>query len=350
METYKVLAIDDNPSALETIRDRLSVLSDEKIAGFDVDCFSSFASASTAISGVRYDFAIVDLREDQTRDLPQNDAGLELFHHVKRRRFLPTVFYTAYASDLDESEEQQLPFVWCVSKEEPPLLDSAVKELVAGGVLDTARSLTTEVESEVRRYLWEQGGAERISRIQPELSGILFRRVAARLDLFEGGPSLRSGATAARVYLNPPLTDSFRAGDVLQWGSDWWVVLTPACDLVKRSNGRRKADFLRLLGTAEISVIEVNAVRRGEWLRAAHNGAKPRYAVLPEFLNVPQLVLDFQRVWTPCMSKCEDALGEGSLTRVATLDVPYVEELLVRGSHYAGRIGSPDLTWAAFET
>ena len=43
-------------------------------------------------------------------------------------------------------------------------------------------------------------------------------------------------------YLSPPATDKIITGSIVNANDQWYVVLSPACDLVIRKNGKTKTD------------------------------------------------------------------------------------------------------------
>ena len=71
--------------------------------------------------------------------------------------------------------------------------------------------------------------------------------------------------------------------------------------------------------------------------RTAQGRQEGRHFFLPGAWNLPDLVLDFQRLVRVRYSEL------GQLTKKATLDGPYAEAMIVRFGKYIGRIGTPDL-------
>ncbi len=116
----------------------------------------------------------------------------------------------------------------------------------------------------------------------------------------------------------------------------WWVVLTPACDFAQ------KKVHLVLLGRAypmDEFGLYVTYQTKNEGrakVRAVLEGRNDRFVFLPEFLEVPNLVLDFQHVETATLADATQ------LDHVADLASPYGEALLNNHARYRGRIGTPD--------
>jgi hypothetical protein len=76
------------------------------------------------------------------------------------------------------------------------------------------------------------------------------------------------------------------------------------------------------------------------WLK---NEKGERFYFLPSVFNLPDLVIDFQRLWTMEPHVVDQMKAEGKLKCIASLDSPYSEAMLARFSHYFGRLGTPDL-------
>ncbi|WP_141928285.1 hypothetical protein [Yimella lutea] len=322
--------MDDQASARETVTDRLEVVSEDTGLSFDPDCYDSFEAAAAASRSREFDLAIVDLRDGQSDHIPGNDRGLQLFGTMKSWGFVPTVFYTAYASDIG-AELRDLRFVRVVPKEHTEQLDVAVRDLIESGAVTAARDVKGAVRDELRNFMWSQ--ADRPSDETPEdLRSQVFRRAAARLDRL--APEGATGAGPSRMYLVPPMSQDPECGAVLRDRDDeWWVVATPACDLVMRG-GKRKAGFIRLLRAKPLE--EMGIKHRND----VATGSKPRFFHLAAHGPIPELVVDLQHVRSePCEWWSSTARG----TIEATLDAPFAEALLVRYGQYAGRVGTPTL-------
>jgi len=230
---------------------------------------------------------------------------------------------------------------------------------------------------------------------QGDLAYLLLRRLAFSLTADGEGFAKRLAADAGvdlaldtvhpmRLYIMPPL-GSWTTGDIISGpmikptvqldgidpsgaGTDqdesspddvqetenkWYVVLTPACDLVP---GRVKADNVLLTEctllseTAEfkdwignpklpdaIRSKAVNEKMRDFLRNRSKNRQEDRNVYLPAAWTIPDLVVDFQRTIFLPYSEIELYKKE------ATLDSPYVEWLISKYGRYLGRLGTPDL-------
>lgn len=320
------------------------------------------------------------------------DRGLNAYEAIKQRRFVPVVFHTALpdlAVDLDSP-----PFTSVVSKldEDEAKIRKAVIEAFDSGLPELNRALTSHVESLHRQFMsefvrkhWSTFGGR---QHQGDLAHLLVRRLA--MSLTEGAPALApyldtvddrgtdgSKIHPMRMYIVPPV-GSWTTGDILEYSADsrpqlsaegeeqgdvqdaeaqgaathYWVMLTPACDLVEE---RRKADFvvmarcLPLEDTPEYRKWSSQTSNTNGASTAARTsmeklignnrgGQRERYYFLPAAWDTPNLVVDFQQVIHVQYEKILES------RRLATLDSPYSQSLISQFTRYLGRMGAPDLS------
>lgn len=386
-----------------------------------VEVEASFQKALELVDAARIDLLVLDVRDqgvaeesgdtvdadEEGSDVTEADAGLTVFHKVRDRRFVPVIFYTGLPNLVDATIVRS-PFVQVVSKidsESTMQLRAAVTAVLSSTLPAVHRALIGHVETIVREFMssfveehWDE--LEAPDR-RGDLAHLLLRRLA--LSLADGGEILSSrlgnNTTVAlsedrvhpmRFYILPPVGD-LTTGDIVvgsasrqtkkrdaqtqepangdeppptMEGEDaaapsvtWYVILTPACDLVPT---RLKADFVVV---AECVPLETSP-EYAAWAktrphpseeapkasitaekslgRLMHNKRDNRPAdrdyFLPAAWSVPNLIVDFQRISSVTL----DDLTSG-YRRVATLDSPYVDALVETFSRYLGRRGTPDL-------
>ena len=204
---------------------------------------------------------------------------------------------------------------------------------------------------------------------ESDIVHLLLRRLSVSL---EGGVSALAdtlgysgdfdagdGIHATRFYVVPSIADS-RMGDLLcgpsvrSMGDDnddsasWYIILTPTCDLVA---DRVKADQVVL---AECLLLEEFPDYQN-WMKEntrstktklinllrsrPDKGQEDRYHYLPAAWQVPDLMIDFQRVLYIDYDELE------GYTKIASVDSPFAEALSSRFNRYIGRIGVPDLNY-----
>ncbi|MCQ4191790.1 hypothetical protein [Streptomyces parvulus] len=400
MKTWNILAVDDDKESAASIKD---LLERRPVSSRGDQCkvatTNDFNSALRILEKEQYDLLILDIR-DQGMAASQGispdgdavtaaDLGLTAYAEVTQRRFVPIVFHTALpdlASDLEAP-----PFTTVVSKLDPDeaRIRSAVIEAFDSGLPELNRALIRHVESIHREFMsefvqknWNTFDGK---RHQGDLAHLLVRRLA--MSLTEGAPVLFPYLESSenhqihddkvhpmRMYLLPP-ADSWTTGDILQYAdhrpdrsteggaedgpsetqesvAQYWVTLTPACDLVE---GRRKADYVvmaRCLPLEETPEYLKWSSRNGNGDTAtiaaqksmqkliANNreGQRDRYFFLPAAWDLPNLIVDFQQVIHVEYENVQNS------PRLGTLDSPYSQSLISQFTRYLGRMGTPDLS------
>jgi CheY-like chemotaxis protein len=357
---WRVLLVEDQEVVARQISEDAeagSLLRD--VGKMYVDVCREIKNAPSWLEDRRADFVVLDLKDDATGD---EEAGLRVFDEIKKRRFVPVVFYSAVANlarGLDN------PFVRVVEKTEAlPGLRQAFKQLYDTGL----PAMLRHIEGEQRSYMWgfvHEHRAELTGMPKEELVLLMARRLAYNLssasvrqflvDHSLMQKDLESTALPMEHYIYPP-SGVLRAGTIckLEKGGtgSYSVVLSPTCQLL-----RSKVDHVLL---ARCSPLEKEGCfddlkAKGQ---AASNSAKKklqqlltnryadRYAFLPGTFFLPDLIVDFQSLETVEFAGFKDS----GYVVVAELDSPFAEALLLRCTDYYGRVATPDLNIAAVLT
>ncbi|NEC43390.1 response regulator [Streptomyces sp. SID8016] len=360
---YRILIVEDEVDIAEELSEMLvEELSD--LGTLDVRVENDFDEAERLLEIQAFDLVVLDVRDATRRGSAThpNLQGRELHDRIAKTRWVPVVFCTGLAEQV--SDLAQPPLIQVVPKNRLDDAVTAVREGLESGVPVLTRHITALVDEHVRGFLrdeiapnWDRLGAVDRSQIAP----VLVHRLAAWLKenaaealgaaLGSSEDRVMGHASTARMYLMPPVTKHVTAADVLKDPKDgWWLVLTPACDLYEDlpSGGIRaaKAEYVRLAKAVPLS--EAPLVAR--WVKAGSpiKGSKERnaalemfrdnnarYRILPKYLDIPDLMVDFEIVQSVPLAEVR------SWTRVATLDSPFAEAMLTSHGHTVARIGTP---------
>ena len=410
-ETWQILLIEDDPVVAEATAGTLlrrPVGENGQMA--TVDIAEGFQSGIEKLETTRYDLVVLDIRDESAEahepaeldgdETTTSDIGITLYEEIRRRRSVPIVFYSAVAHLV--SDQQNPPFVSVVNKTDPDenALRIAVTAAIDSRLPALNRALSQHTQEVLRTYTQQfvephWADLRQPSR-EPDLAHLLARRLAVSLS---DGSGLQRELEAVpgpipapsndyvhpmRMYVIPPIGDwttgdlvlgeqtkepaAFRTalpenaespeeGDSLVVRelddsnpplSGYWIMLTPACDLVE---GRRKAEFVVLARCKPISdedealawVADTASNKKRQSLDALlsnnrkDNKQADRYHALPPAWDVPGLVIDFQQI---SHVSYEDLL---KFRRIATLDDPYCQAMVSRFGRYLGRLGTPDV-------
>lgn len=366
--SWQLLFVDDDDVTCRQVKEYLE---GETILAADdrprVETLTDFGSALEELEVHRVDLLMLDVRLGPHEETREEEAGITTLEAVRKRCFVPVVFYTALPHRV---RELGTPVVRVVDKTDglSRLLET-VREIFATGLPAVNRALIRHLETVQRDYMWdfvaEHWGQFGDTPDRTALAYLLARRLAMSLS----GPGIRQlaqdlgDASRAAVtegcvhpmeyYLIPPVAPAPLTGDLYQGeiGDEkgYWILLTPSCDL---ATGREKADWVllaRCVPLAEQAEYQKwekslpdpsNKVKKGlqDLLRNSRRDAqKERFHFLPGALTVPDLVVDFQQLMTLPRSQL------GGLERLASLDGPFAGELPARFVRYFGRLGTPDL-------
>ena len=364
--TWQLLFVDDEPKFCDEVK---QYLEDEHLGSpnekMSVKTLTDFNKALEALEQHRFDLLILDVRLGLHDEFPEEEVGIKTLEEIQQRRFVPVIFYTGLPRLV---QEHQTSIIQVVRKSEGlPRLLEVVKNIFDTPLPTVNRALIKHLETVQRDYMWgfvAQHEAEFINTSdRTALAYLLARRLAMSLsgpgieqlsqDL---GDSTEFSLDEGRVhpmqyYVMPPVEISPLTGDLYRvrigQQDQYWVLLTPSCDLVK---GREKAKWVLMAPC----VLLTEEQEYQDWhdnpsntkkkkLKSLlgnnrSNGHQPeRFYFLPGALDLPEMVVDFQQVVTLPRVQLE------SWDQVASLDSPFAEALLTRFTRYFGRLGTPDL-------
>jgi hypothetical protein len=297
----------------------------------------------------------LDLKDDSGTwfGTEEEPAGLKIFELLKKTRFVPVVFYTAFAHKVISL---QTNFVRVLSKSDDV---TKVKDEVRRVMATRLPALARRIEEVQRSYMWDFVSVHWKDFPQPadqaDIAYLLARRLAIALEAIAGELAAKVGgvsetpATLAKahpmvMYVVPPIGPHPLAGDIISEMVDgqeiYWLILTPSCDFAQaKAHHFTLAKCERLVDREEfkkwLEKKDASSTQRFEQL--IEDKRSDRFKFLPRAFFVPDLVVDFQQL---------RSLGIESMKnfrQIATLDSPFAESVVARFSRYFNRLGTPDI-------
>lgn len=347
--TWRVLVIDDNPEmTADAERELRDAFNDDPDFEVLVAVETSFEVGFQRVKDGCCDIVVLDVRRDRTETVAEEPfRGRLVYSEIREARFLPIIFWTALPQNVIDLKTP--PLVDVFPKDELERVPDAIRAAINSGTADVMADVEDRVATVMRKHLWDElaphWDEDTKGGLPKELAHILITRVAHSLQ-DQALPELTS--RPSHCYLYPPVSARHRPGDLLRHSvrgqEEWWVVLTPACDLAHDG----KVDFV-LLARASLLTVHPKYTAwaptksNGKWndLKDVIEGKIARYHYLPEFREIPDLVLDLEHAQSVLVNELE------KFKRVASLVSPYCEALLVKYGHFRGRIGTPDLNSAS---
>ncbi len=416
-ERWRILVVDDN----EQVRESIRLLFDGEAVSADggtcvVDQEASFTDALERVERTQYDLVILDIRDDAIAqhvdaddlhgdEATEADVGVELAAQLRKRRFVPIIFWTAVPQYAGPANE---PFVTVLSKSvNPDELVLAAKRVFDSGLPSVHRALIEHVEAVTRDFMadfvetnWaDMGTAER----KGDMAHVLSRRLGR--SLADGGDVLAASLSnepaidltsdgrvhPMRLYVVPPVGDlrtgelvlgprllsgGHAAGDASGGSSEetsadqsgmgvsqnaekacWYVVLTPSCDLVA---SHPKAEFVVVAECCPLQ--QSDEYKALAAAREAHDGDEPyepsgkiQKDLLGLFRNGRHGRPKDRDYFLPAAWSVPALIVDFQRVahlphadlqfyeRRAQLDGPYAEALINQATRYLGRVGTPDL-------
>ncbi|MGW0841405.1 hypothetical protein ACWD26_14780 [Streptomyces sp. NPDC002787] len=361
---FRILIVDDEEDIAGDLRSMLREELDD-LGSVSIETEQDFDAAEQMLQNEQIDLVVLDVRDSSQG--PGIVPGLErrgrdLYERITSSRWVPVVFCTNAPGQVQDLATP--PLVQVVAKHRLDEVLNAVRVGLESGVPSLTRRLGELVDREIRDFLRKviaPSWSDMAEADQQQIAPVLVHRLAAWLKenairelagaLDGAEQAVVDHASAARTYLKPPVTTHLTAADLLRDDKgQWWLVLTPACDLYEdppASGGRRaKAEYVRVVKAVPVHESALVAKWREEGTSKSRDAAlrafRPddnRFRVLPQYLDIPHLLLDFEYVKSVRLADAR------AWERVATLDSPFAESMLTAHSHTVGRIGTPDLVF-----
>ena len=153
-------------------------------------------------------------------------------------------------------------------------------------------------------------------------------------------------------YISKPVKKNIFTGDIINYDSSRYIVLTPSCDIVLRENDLRNAErilFCKIKSLNE-TVKNFNQLNKDtgktnddrKRLYGYIKNSKQNYHFIPKGSSVEAGLIDFQDKLTISDSIVREKLLNKEIVRIATVSQPFLKEIISRYSNYYARQGSPD--------
>lgn len=350
MSEIKILYVEDEVAAATELKDILEAQTIEELS-IVVDVENNFTAGLAKIPNNDYNIIILDLCDNQKG---QNDkSGESILEEVQKTSFSPVIFYSGHAHNI-KSLESDVVRVIGKGTGGSDSLEDAIRCLIKTKLAFLKESIHNHIDETLKSYFWDIIHPRRSlfnsKSVDYNLGYLFLRRIASSLSK-NGINKILNIATSSDVvhpmefYIYPiATTEEFSFGEILKQGDEYFVVLTPTCDFQLRGS-KRKVEYIVLNRAMELSkhtTAQENYIKsqssssKEELSRLVKNNS-PRYHFLPKTPFLPNLIMDFQnKILIPYtdLSKYE---------RIAMLDSPYAESMLIRHIAYYNRIGTPDL-------
>jgi hypothetical protein len=311
-----------------------------------------------AISSGSFDAAVVDLKLSAISEKPE---GNKIIAEIKKKQRFPIFVVSGFIEDLEELEEtdeRENPFFKVYSRDEK-LFKDILNEIVS--IYNTGitkllgkggGSLISVIESSLQEIFWKHMSLsfDEILQSTPDKEKVLLRYSLTHLIEYLSSDEVVSDETyyPGEMYVLPPIKDNLTAGVLLKEkkSGDFFIILTPLCDMVIRKNGSRKAKKIMLVQIECIKynpqIKEINKMKKSKQednlKDLLKNNFSLNYHFLPPAKKFKGGFINFQYV-----SSIEEKQIRDKFNIIGKVTAPFLKDIISRFSTYYARQGQPAL-------
>ena len=362
MNKLKVLIIDDEKDLVDEIADSLK----EEAPQLVVEGCDDFMNSIDKLFEFQPHLIILDLFEGKPSE--NDNRGTEVHEHIWENLFRPIVVYSAQP-DLITTEH---PLIKKVKKGQNGMRNviCQIKKL------EPVIQAINEAEEHIKRKFAESlrdaapNAYESLGSEHNDLTEIIVRTSRRRLAASMDQQTECANLEPWEIYLCPPIKNSsIQLGDILvktesetDGGSanvtsieldpsNYFIVLTPSCDLVESESQSPKVSKIlvaRCCGVNNFRAKTFNNIKENKFARSVRSevltpGHKNGYVPLPKFSN--KIPIMFANLRDLFLIPVDDVIAFGSnhqYQRVGSIDSPFREMIAWVYSNFTSRPGLPD--------
>ncbi len=347
----KILMIDDDEKIGENAQ---KLFNGSKIKDNDIELvhIKEFEKALPMLKQSEFNIIILDVYRGEQKEKNEDRPGEKVLEEIKKTCFIPVIFFTGLTSRVDHLKSEIIRVVNKVDNLEK--LRDEIEKTIDSKLIFIRNKLDSYIHNSMKEYFWDfvHKDWNLLCEINDEisLSYLLIRRLGSSLSrrqiikLLEDDPKISSDTIhPMEFYIYPCISKEFETGDILRLAGETFIVLTPTCDFICRSNGERAATNALI---AKCSLLKENdkfkkyienLSANEDNLKSLLRGSDKRFFFLPGTFFIEDSLVDFQKI------KAVSYEELSSYNKIATLDDPFAQSMLASFIRYYNRIGHHDL-------
>jgi len=369
-----ILHIDDEKDVLERAA---KIVTGKEIQGHTLMVKDSlgFELGIEKLKTVEYDLIILDLCVGKATEV-SDKIGIEIFGQIKRRAFIPIVFFTGLPDYVKGLESD---IVRIAGKGDGyDALFSQISRIFDTKFIELKSEVNKVIREGVRSFFWDfvhpnKPIIEQLLKDEISLKYLLLRRLGKSLsseltrNVIEDPNFTSDLSHPMEYYIYPPSDGEFETGDIVRHkkSGNISVICTPSCDLIDRGKGGRKADRVLLVHAhkftsiskyidykaAESKIIQIESEGKQpskenvghlsntrEALYDLMGTKNERHFFLPQTPFIEASLVDFQYKDTVAYKDLE-----ANFEIIASLDDPISQAVIAKYTRYYSRVGFRDL-------
>jgi hypothetical protein len=357
-EIISLLIIEDDDGQIEQIKDAIRDFNrkEGKVAGIKIQekSVKTFFDAILFLLKDEFDAAIIDLKLSGTSD---NDEGINLIEIIIDRLRFPIFVRSGFPEKVEDISSEHT-FVKVFKKTDK--VDNIITEIVKfykNGITTTIGT-KGKVEKYLNKIFWDRFSKnihlwdkELLENNEHEKSLVRYclTLLQEHLEVEENGENFLD-YHPFEVFIKPPIKSNHFFGDIIYDGSNYHIILSPACDMVQKKY--EKVIIARIDPLDEIDLFIEHQQRyyqnqkvskskadkaKKKVLEFLTNNHSEKYHYLPAYQVFPGGLINFQKI----QSKKKEELIE--FIRFASISGKFSKDISSRFSSYFARQGQPNL-------
>ena len=335
MNTMKILLVEDEKDQQDIFEHSIEVFNDKNALNVECEIVADVQYALDKMDG-SFDGAIIDLR------LGDNDEGGNEIVQQLGGSFtrIPIIFVTAFPDLVNEHPSVIKTRSRADATYESDLLlfqdiyNTGLSRIMGGrGLIEQTlhevflKNLLPQIQT------WISYGTENSERTEKALLRYALNHLLQLLE--EDGER----CFPEEFYLYPPVLDRITAGSIVTADDQWFVVLSPACDLVPRGeNGVLNTDCILLVEVESVEEILGGSKSKSRVRELAAN-RRTYYHWLPTTNFFRGGILNFRNLTTFDEEVFDERFGKPTIQ----ISPSFVKDIVSRFSSYYARQGQPDI-------
>ena len=346
MSKLRLLIVEDNQRDLRSFRNSVNkYIHEKKLRIESVEC-QNLDEALKMLDN-SFDGAIIDLKLAN-----QGDEGNQVIKKIIESFYrIPVAIFTGNRGSLDENLNEKIMLIGVFTKgaigyneildKFLDIYNTGLTRIMGGrGLIEQTLSEVSLTNLFPQIETWISYGAEDLERTQKALLRYTLNHLLQLLEEEE------QPCFSEEVYLYPPISGKITTGSIVTADDQWFVVLSPACDLVPRGeNGVLNTDYILL-----VEIESVNTVLRGSKSKSRVTelckNRRNHYHWLPETDFFDGGILNFRKLTSLNKEDFDEKFGEPTIQ----ISPFFVKDIVSRFSTYYARQGQPDIDSEDFIT
>lgn len=351
MSTFRLLIVEDNDQDLNTCRDTVARYCEEKQREIELIECKTVKEAFEKLDN-SFDGAIIDLKLAE-----KGDEGNQVVSKIEESGFrIPVAILTG----TPDAADSHFAYIGVFKKGDPgtgydDLLDyfwgihnTGLTRIMGGrGIIEKTLNTVFRQNLLPQKEKWVAYGKEDSPRTEKALLRYALSHLLELLD--DDGDR----CFPEEVYLTPPLTQKKRTGSIVRekTSNHRFVVMSPACDLAIRDNGKCKTDRILIVEIdsqmslfPEHSPAGLTNKQKKELEAAYKNNKSAYYHWLPRTDFFQGGFLNFRKL----SSLSGEEFHERFEKPEVQISPSFVKDMVARFSTYYARQGQPDIDFEHF--